>query len=50
MYDLLEKDSFSVKYFDHIMFTLLSEYPGGAATIVHMLSNASSFSYANMEL
>jgi len=39
MYSLLEKDSFSIKDADHIVFTLLSEYSRGAATIVHMLTS-----------
>jgi len=39
VYGLLEKDSFSIRDVDHIVFTLLSEYSRGAATIVHMLTS-----------
>ncbi|XP_065920020.1 uncharacterized protein [Dysidea avara] len=39
VYGLLEKDSFSIRDADHIVFTLLSEYSRGAATIVHMLTS-----------
>ena len=38
VYGLLEKDRFSITDADHIVFTLLSEYSRGAATIVHMLT------------
>jgi len=36
VYGLLEKDSFSIR---DVVFTLLSEYSRGAATIVHMLTS-----------
>ena len=36
---LLEKNSFVARDADHIVFTLLSEYSRGAATIVHMLTS-----------
>ena len=39
VYALLEKNSFVAKDADHIVFTLLSEYSRGAATIVHMLTS-----------
>ena len=39
VYGLLERDSFSIRDADHIIFTLLSEYSRGAATIVHMLTS-----------
>ena len=39
VYGLLEKNSFIVRDADHIVFTLLSEYSRGAATIVHMLTS-----------
>jgi len=39
VYGLLEKDSFVAKDSDHIVFTLLSEYSRGAATIVHMITS-----------
>jgi len=39
VYGLLEKDSFAIRDADHIVFTLLSEYSRGAATIVHMLTS-----------
>ena len=39
VYTLLEKNSFVAKDADHIVFTLLSEYSRGAATIVHMLTS-----------
>ena len=38
-YGLLEKDSFSIRDADHIVFTLLSEYSRGAATIIHILTS-----------
>ena len=38
VYGLLEKNSFVARDADHIMFTLLSEYSRGAATMVHMLT------------
>ena len=39
VYALLEKNSFVARDADHIVFTLLSEYSRGAATIVHMLTS-----------
>ena len=39
VYGLLEKNSFVARDADHIVFTLLSEYSRGAATIVHMLTS-----------
>ena len=39
VYALLEKNSFVARDADHIVFTLLSEYSQGAATIVHMLTS-----------
>ena len=39
VYALLEKNSFEARDADHIVFTLLSEYSRGAATIVHMLTS-----------
>ena len=39
VYGLLEEGNFSMRDADHIVFTLLSEYSRGAATIVHMLSS-----------
>ena len=39
VYGLLEKNSFVVRDADHIVFTLLSEYSRGAATVVHMLTS-----------
>ena len=39
VYALLEKNSFVAIDADHIVFTLLSEYSRGAATIVHMLTS-----------
>ena len=39
VYALLEKNSFIARDADHIVFTLLSEYSRGAATIVHMLTS-----------
>ena len=39
LYGLLEKDSFIATDSDRAMFTLLSEYSRGAATIVHMLTS-----------
>ena len=39
VYGLLEKDSFSIRDPDHVVFTLLSEYSRGAATIIHMLTS-----------
>ena len=39
VYGLLEKNSFVAKDADHIVFTLLSEFSRGAATIVHMLAS-----------
>ena len=39
VYALLEKNSFVARDTDHIVFTLLSEYSRGAATIVHMLTS-----------
>jgi len=39
VYGLLEKDSFAAKDSDHVVFTLLSEYSRGAATIVHMITS-----------
>ena len=39
VYGLLEKNSFVARDADHIVFTLLSEYSRGAATIVHLLTS-----------
>ena len=39
VYGLLEKDAFSVRDADHAVFSLLSEYSRGAATIVHILQS-----------
>ena len=39
VYGLLEKNSFIARDADHIVFTLLSEYSRGAATIVHLLTS-----------
>ena len=39
VYALLEKNSFVARDADHIVFTLLSEYSRGAATIVHLLAS-----------
>ena len=39
VYALLEKNSFVARDADHIVFTLLSEYSRGAATIVHLLTS-----------
>ena len=39
VYALLEKNNFVARDADHIVFTLLSEYSRGAATIVHMLTS-----------
>ena len=39
VYGLLEKNSFVVRDADHIVFTLLSEYSRGAATVVHLLTS-----------
>ena len=39
VYALLEKNSFVARDADHNVFTLLSEYSRGAATIVHMLTS-----------
>ena len=39
VYGLLEKNCFVARDADHIVFTLLSEYSRGAATIVHMLTS-----------
>ena len=39
VYRLLEKNSFVARDADHIVFTLLSEYSRGSATVVHMLSS-----------
>ena len=39
VYGLLEKNSFVARDADHIVFTLLSEFSRGAATIVHMLAS-----------
>ena len=39
VYGLLEKNSFVARDADHIVFTLLSDYSRGAATIVHMLTS-----------
>ena len=39
VYGLLEKNSFVARDADHIVFTLLSEYSRGAATVVHMLTS-----------
>ena len=39
VYALLEKNSFVARNTDHIVFTLLSEYSQGAATIVHLLTS-----------
>ena len=39
VYALLEKNSFIARDADHIVFTLLSEYSRGAATIVHLLAS-----------
>ena len=39
LFGLLEKNDFVAEESDHIVFTLLSEYSQGAATIVHMLTS-----------
>ena len=39
VYGLLKKNSFVARDADHIVFTLLSEYSRGAATIVHILTS-----------
>ena len=39
VYGLLEKNNFVARDADHIVFTLLSEYSRGAATIVHLLTS-----------
>ena len=39
VYALLEKDTFSVRDSDHVVFTLLSEYSRGSATIIHPLTS-----------
>ena len=39
VYGLLEKSSFVARDADHIVFTLLSEYSRGVATIVHLLTS-----------
>ncbi|XP_065893673.1 tetratricopeptide repeat protein 28-like [Dysidea avara] len=39
VYALLEKDTFSVRDSDHVVFTLLSEYSRGSATIIHLLTS-----------
>ena len=39
VYGLLEENSFVARDADHIVFTLLSEYSRGAATVVHMLTS-----------
>ena len=39
VYALLEKNSFVTRDADHIVFTLLSEYSRGAATVVYMLTS-----------
>ena len=39
VYALSEKNSFVARDADHIVFTLLSEYSRGAATIVHLLTS-----------
>ena len=39
VYGLLEKNSFVARDADHIVFSLLSEYSRGAATVVHMLTS-----------
>ena len=39
LYGLLEKNSFVARDADHIVFTLLSEYSQGSATIVHLLTS-----------
>ena len=47
VYGLLEKNSFVARDADHIVFTLLSEYSRGAATIVHLLTSLMQKSHDN---